>query len=422
VPHHSKLTVKNDGKAAVASVTLCLPAALRPESAGARAAWGSFTDDNALAQTSGWATPAGAPAAASCADFALPTPLAPGKSGEVLLRAVFSKALRPLPATIKQGDDHRVVYEELSHTLSPYPILSDAATLELGGTAVSHAAASPSALAPGNKLALGPYVKVAPFSAAPLRVHFKTGASFAEAARVERDVDVSAWGTVYFEDRYWLSNAAAALAGEFSRFALMTAQKAPPGVVVGVVAAVPGDAHALFFRDAIGNVSTSAVHRRGAATVVMLTPRFPLFGGWSTTFKFGWALPLSSVVDLSAGGAGGRVALAFEAGPAVQDVVVEELVLRVVLPEGASDVQVACALPHQVRHERALTYLDVLGRPAAVVTIRDFVPEAGTRVVVSYEPSGMALLQKPALLTAGERAGAARRGCVRVGCCCAASV
>jgi hypothetical protein len=29
---------------------------------------------------------------------------------------------------------------------------------------------------------------------------------------------------------------------------------------------------------------------------VKLTPRYPLFGGWSTTFLFGWSVPLSNVV------------------------------------------------------------------------------------------------------------------------------
>jgi hypothetical protein len=30
--------------------------------------------------------------------------------------------------------------------------------------------------------------------------------------------------------------------------------------------------------------------------VVQLQPRYPLFGGWSTSFVFGWSLPLQDVV------------------------------------------------------------------------------------------------------------------------------
>ncbi len=60
--------------------------------------------------------------------------------------------------------------------------------------------------------------------------------------------------------------------------------------------------------------------------VVALLPRYPLFGGWSTRFLFGWSMPLPDAVLRAEGGAYMLTALL---GPAIQDVVVDELVVRV---------------------------------------------------------------------------------------------
>ena len=47
-----------------------------------------------------------------------------------------------------------------------------------------------------------------------------------------------------------------------------------------MTAVLPRDASSLYFRDEIGNISTSAVRRLRDKTEVRLQPRFPLLGGW----------------------------------------------------------------------------------------------------------------------------------------------
>ena len=46
-------------------------------------------------------------------------------------------------------------------------------------------------------------------------------------------------------------------------------------------AVLPRSAHSLYFRDEIGNVSSSHVRHLRDKLEVVLLPRFPLFGGWS---------------------------------------------------------------------------------------------------------------------------------------------
>ena len=58
----------------------------------------------------------------------------------------------------------------------------------------------------------------------------------------------------------------------------------------------------------------------------MLAPRFPLYGGWSTDFIFGYSLPLRAFVTRSSAGVH---TLKATLGPAVRDLVVDHLTVKV---------------------------------------------------------------------------------------------
>ena len=404
VAHLTTLKVKNDGKAAAEQLTLCLPAAVHEAAAVLQARVAAEEGEPVLLKPlSEWAPPAGGPAAAVCADFALPAPLGKGKNAQVRLMAVLLKALRARPATVALGEAPRVVYEvDSAHVISPYAIARETAELQLGEKGLeSHDAPAPAKLS-GTTLKLGPYEDVAPFSAAPLRVHAEHSAAMLEAPLVERDVSVSGWGSVYFEDRYVLRNAGPALSTEFSRMELMTRPETERGASSAVAAVVPSAARDLYFRDEIGNISTSRVRAGKKDTMVRLSPRYPLYGGWTATFKFGWTMPLSALAGRSRDGS--SLALRLDLAPAVKELVAERLVLRVVLPEGAWGAEAECALPHKATYSTQPAFLDLMGgRPVAVFEVANSVPEMKAEVVVTYRLSRMGQLQKPLLLAAGER-------------------
>lgn len=60
---------------------------------------------------------------------------------------------------------------------------------------------------------------------------------------------------------------------------------------------------------------------------VALLPRYPLFGGWSTTFLFAWSMPLEGVVRKDA--STGTYTLATLFGPSVANLVVDDLTVKV---------------------------------------------------------------------------------------------
>ena len=146
-------------------------------------------------------------------------------------------------------------------------------------------------------------------------------------------------------------------------------------------------------------MSTSNVRGGGGKTKVeaILRPRYPLMGGWRARFVFGHSLPLAAVAERTASG---RVRVALPFGPAVQDVVCDELSTTVVLPEGATDIR--HALPFDAVASRGVkhTYLDVGGRPTLTLTVRNAVAEHGVPLVVSYRLPTWRPLVEPLMVVA----------------------
>lgn len=148
----------------------------------------------------------------------------------------------------------------------------------------------------------------------------------------------------------------------------------------------------VFFRDELGNVSTSHIERDS----LVLRPRFPLTGGWKTSFETGHSAQLSSYLHVIGSGdssTSGRMHM-FTLSPGVgvgvcprmDDIVAEDFTLKIVLPEGAKDVAVhappgyfgldGAAVASEVRATSAATamlgkwwgILDTVGRPVVVLS------------------------------------------------------
>lgn len=60
-------------------------------------------------------------------------------------------------------------------------------------------------------------------------------------------------------------------------------------------------------------------------TVLVIEPRYPLFGGWKTSFTIGYGLPLKDFLFQSEG----RRLLNISFGCPIEDVVVDDLIVKV---------------------------------------------------------------------------------------------
>lgn len=129
-----------------------------------------------------------------------------------------------------------------------------------------------------------------------MRVHYENNSPFLRVNNLVRTIEVSHWGNIAVEETIDLSHYGAQLKGSFSRFEYMRKQGGASSVK-SIHSLLPTLAADVYYRDEIGNISTSHLRKPSRSKPsdpldFELTPRFPLFGGWKTHYTIGYNLPI----------------------------------------------------------------------------------------------------------------------------------
>jgi len=147
------------------------------------------------------------------------------------------------------------------------------------------------------------------------------------------------------------------LKGHFSRLAHQQSKfhaTTPAQILTSLTLRIPPTAHSTYYYDTIGNVSTS--HFRQGSTagsaaksskvrtsprtvdgVLELRPRYPILGGWNYSFTIGYDVPLEDALKVESDG---RMILGVPFLTGLRDMVVDDVELGIVLPEGARWVDI----------------------------------------------------------------------------------
>ena len=123
---------------------------------------------------------------------------------------------------------------------------------------------------------------------------------------------------------------------------------------------LPASSKDVYYRDDIGNISTSHMRVMDDAVELDLRPRFPLFGGWKTHYVVGYNVPSYEYLFYS----GNKHVLNMRLVDHIfDDMLVEEAEVKVILPEGVTDIEVKTPYT-MTRGQDGLhhTYLDTTGR------------------------------------------------------------
>ena len=156
------------------------------------------------------------------------------------------------PKKINLFEDQKVRVVLLKVPASPYPIEKSAFEAVLGTD---------------RKQEKSSAADVAPLSPVEQRVKFALNTHFVQSSRTKRYVEISHWGNIYVSDEYYLHNRGAKFRGAFSTIDFNKGRKD-----TGRTAwrkqdiRLPYNAWGLFYRDEIGNISTSTVSRSVAST------------------------------------------------------------------------------------------------------------------------------------------------------------
>lgn len=324
-----------------------------------------------------------------------------GEEASIKLTAYFTRVLKPFPEEVTQKDEQLVVFEASHVALSPYATETQSTKVKLpSGRVESFSQVEPVARK-GSVITYGPYNDVAPLSGEPksLRVHFKNHSPFLTATKLTREIEVSMWGRVSVEEVYDVEHSGAKLKGGFSRYEYQ-ARHQKGASFYDMRALLPKDAVNVYYRDQIGNVSTSRLRPTSTRTELEFKPRFPLFGGWKTQWYFGYSVPTHSVLSRS----GDSFKLEMDFSTPVEGAAVDDLTLKIILPEGATNIQLNIPFSVDAVSEASRqTYLDtpVFGRPVVIIDKKNVVAAHNVPFEVTFDFPQRFMLHEPLLLVSG---------------------
>eukprot|EP00262_Sarcandra_glabra_P007231 TRINITY_DN19908_c0_g1_i1.p1 TRINITY_DN19908_c0_g1~~TRINITY_DN19908_c0_g1_i1.p1 ORF type:complete len:475 (+),score=65.80 TRINITY_DN19908_c0_g1_i1:23-1426(+) len=325
--------------------------------------------------------------------------LEPLNAGETLTLEnflVLTHSLEPFPAEIGQSESQFVHYRDSAIILSPYHIREQTTYIKTPNTKVeSYTRVDPTNRV-GTELKYGRYEDRPPYSFSPILVHFENNHPFAVVDELVREVEVSHWGSLQITEYYKLYHAGARHKGIFSRVEYQ-ARPSVSGVssFKYLLARLPPRVHSVYYRDEIGNISSSHLRTDAQKSELEIEPRYPLFGGWKSTFTIGYGLPLQDFLFETSDGSR-YLNLSF--GCPLAETTVNKLTIKVVLPEGSKDP--SAVVPFQVEQhlETSYSYLDVVGRTVVVLKKENIVPEHSTPFQVYYKFNLIFMLVEPLIL------------------------
>ncbi|KAL2712422.1 hypothetical protein V1478_017945 [Vespula squamosa] len=326
----------------------------------------------------------------------LKDPLSQGRTMSVEVETIFTHELIPHPKQITQKEKQLVKYIGNVYIYSPYVVGKLTTTVSLPSRNVESYSKIKPVLQSDSTITYGPYEKLSPFSYEELTVHFENNNKFLTVTRIERSIEISHWGNIAVEESIDLVHTGAQLKGSFSRYEYARETKSGQASVQSFDTILPAAASDIYYRDEIGNISTSHTRIKKDSVELNLRPRFPLFGGWKTRYTIGYNVPSYEYLFHS----GDQYALEMRLLDHIfDDMVVDELTVKIILPEGSRNIKLilpypATRLPDSLHY----TYLDTTGRPVISVTKKNLIENHIQNFKLKYTFPRLLMLQEPLLV------------------------
>lgn len=228
------------------------------------------------------------------------------------------------------------------------------------------------------------------------KIHFIYNHPLYEFTSSEKVIDVSHWGNINIEERFNLLNSGAKHVGEFGR---VDFSKGGKSSLTGLYASLPLRANNLWYRDEIGNVSTSQGERSWDDVVMKLEFRFPILGGWKNIFYIGYSLP--SKFHITDNGSG-QYKLSLNYGIPFKNVISKGFSLKINLPENAEIERILLPIQdeYRVSYDKTYSTLDSFGRRSVIISMNNlFYIHNDVILEVYYKYSSFWLIFKPFILS-----------------------
>jgi oligosaccharyltransferase complex subunit alpha (ribophorin I) len=317
------------------------------------------------------------------------SPLKKGSTVDFKIEYVLTKFFKVYPAEITQSESQFVLWKGSSSYVSVYSIESDETKVKVGsGKVVSHTGTKS-----GNAIAFGPNKNISPFTNNEVSIHYENNAPFVVVTSLERTIEVSHWGNIAIEDHVEIVHKGAKLKGSFSRLDFQIDRRTKSPIVKSLKATLPAQASDIYYRDQIGNISTSMVRGYDNRVEVEMRPRFPLLGGWRTNYILGYNVPSREFLYSTGSNYALKIPLIH---PLYDNMVIEKAEIKIILPETAHNFKIVkpytvSQLPNSLHY----TYLDTVGRPVLTFQKDNLVEHHSQQFTIYYEYSFMSILREP---------------------------
>ncbi|KAJ4341145.1 dolichyl-diphosphooligosaccharide--protein glycosyltransferase subunit 1 [Didymella glomerata] len=346
----------------------------------------------------------------------LPEPLAPGAQQTISISYSVLSSLKPVPAELAQTAKQYLQYTFSAYAPSAYPVEKQRTKVKFPNADVTDYTTLPAELnddrksdpqKQGSTFTYGLYRDVPAGAQQPVSVRYEFTKPVIQSTLLERDIEVSHWGgNLATEERYWLVNEGAGLKNHFSRVEWQRQSYMNPATFAlkGLNLHLHPGTQDPYFTDDIGNVSTSRFRPGNKENLLELKPRYPVFGNWKYSFRVGWNADLATYLRKLAKGDTYALKVPFLEGPrAPEGMTYGRVSLRVILPEGATNVNFQTTVP-LVANETSLhkTFMDTLGRTTLTLTAINLVDDFRDRdLVITYDYPWTAGYRKPIVITLG---------------------
>lgn len=325
--------------------------------------------------------------------------LASGRTVVLTLEQVFAESLIPYPNRIAQKERQLVRYFGNHYFYTPYTTTRQTTTVTLySKTAENYSKLKPVSVS-DSTITYGPYSDIAPYTLDQLVVHYENNSPFLTVTRLERLIEISHWGNIAVEESIEIVHTGAKLKGPFSRYDYQRDTSSSHHSIKSYKTILPAAAHSIYYRDSNGNISTSQVRIRKDWIELELRPRFPLFGGWRSSYVLGYSVPSYQYLFRRANS---QYVLHMRLLDHVyDDMHVKDLETIIVLPVGVKNVQInppysVDRLPDSITYK----YLDTIGRLVIRLKKNDLVEQHIQDLEIVYDWQPLLLFHEPVLVSA----------------------
>jgi oligosaccharyltransferase complex subunit alpha (ribophorin I) len=327
----------------------------------------------------------------------LPNDLRAGQTIILEIEVAHAHALRMYPTEITQAERQLVLYKTNAYYYSRYPTQTQKTIVTLPTDRAESYTQTPKPVAKSDQtITYGPYENIAPLTKNDISLHYENNNPFLTVSNLKRWIEISHWGNIAVEETIDLYHSGAKLKGPFSRLDFQRRQDSYSAVKT-FKTSLPASARDIYYRDEIGNVSTSHVREMQDQVEVEIRPRFPLYGGWKTHYMLGYNVPSYQYLYNK----GNQYVLKMRLIDHVyDDQLLEQVTVKIVLPEHARNIEFYPP-PYDVQrlpNEKHYTYLDTVGRPVVVISKRNMLFQHIQDFEIHYTFDKIMLFNEPMLI------------------------